>query len=219
MPSFPYRQILEKAWADQNDPSHDIAHIKRVLRSAKNISQYEGGDWLVIEPAVWLHDLVNLPKNHADRHKASFFSAEQAVLHLRENGLTDDAILQKIHHAITAHSFSAGIVPETLEAKIVQDADRLDSLGCLGMMRTFAVSGALGRPLFHSEDPFAEHRELDDKTYGLDHLEVKLFRIAETLHTQTARDIAAERVRFMHAFVGQLKQELGTDRAENYAAA
>ena len=219
MPSLPYRQILEKAWVNQHDSSHDIAHIKRVLESARTIAQQEGGDWQVIEPAVWLHDLVNLPKDHADRHKASFLSAEQAVILLRENGLSNEDVLQKIHHAITAHSFSAGIVPETLEAKIVQDADRLDSLGCLGMMRTFAVSGALGRPLFHPEDPFAQGRKLDDKTYGLDHLEVKLFRIAETLHTQTAKDMADERVKFMRAFVEQLKQELGIDRTENYAAA
>lgn len=215
-----YRKILEQAWADQHDPSHDFAHIERVLESARILSAQEGGNWQVIEPAVWLHDLVNLPKDHLDRQKASVLSAEEAIQHLREMGLVDEALLKQIYHAIAAHSFSAGIPAETLEAQIVQDADRLDSLGCLGMMRTFAVSGALKRPLFDPQDPFAVQRDLDDTQYALDHFEVKLFRIAETLHTKTARQMAKERVDFMRAFQAQLKKELyPSSDSETYAAA
>ncbi|MFA9353024.1 hydrolase, partial [Escherichia coli] len=75
---------------------------------------------------------------------------------------------------IEAHSFSAKIAPETLEAKIVQDADRLEALGAIGLARVFAVSGALGVALFDAEDPFARQRGLDDKQYALDHFQTKL---------------------------------------------
>ncbi len=200
MPSLAYRQILEQAWAGLHDPSHDLSHVERVLHNARTIFQQEGGRWDIIEPSVWFHDLVNVPKNHPNRHKASALSAGQALTLLKENGISDEMHLEQIHHAITAHSFSAAIVPETLEAKIVQDADRLDSLGALGIMRTFAVSGALDRPFFDPEDPFAEARELDDKKFALDHFGVKLFKIAGTLHTKTATSMAQERLRFMREF-------------------
>src|SRR5690606_29477088 len=140
----------------------------------------------IILPAAWLHDCVNLPKNHPDRKLASRYAADFAVKMLRSSGAQEETLLQ-IHHAIEAHSFSAGIEPKTIEAKIVQDADRMDSLGAIGLARTFAVSGMLGRTLWDSADPLAENRTADDKIFGLDHLYVKLFGIAETLHTDTAR--------------------------------
>ncbi|HDO7482899.1 TPA: HD domain-containing protein, partial [Escherichia coli] len=71
--------------------------------------------------------------------------------------------IEAVCHAIAAHSFSAQIAPLTTEAKIVQDADRLEALGAIGLARVFAVSGALGLALFDGEDPFAQHRPLDDK--------------------------------------------------------
>ena len=203
-----YKSLLLKEWKGQNDPSHDLAHIERVLRSALLISEQEGGSLDVIIPSVWFHDLINLPKNHAERHKASEYSANRAIELLKEQGLEDDKILSEIHHAILAHSFSAGVESRTIEAKIVQDADRLDSLGCIGMMRTFAVSGILGRPLFDLDDPFARHRDLDDASYALDHFEVKLFKIAQTLNTKTAQDIAQERVSYMKAFLERLEDEI-----------
>ncbi|MCP5995663.1 HD domain-containing protein, partial [Klebsiella pneumoniae] len=76
-----------------------------------------------------------------------------------------------VEHAIEAHSFSAGIAPQSLEAKIVQDADRLEALGAIGLARVFAVSGALGTALFDADDPFAGARALDDKAFALDHFQ------------------------------------------------
>ena len=203
-----YRRILKEEWAGQDDPSHDFAHIERVLASALKIQQSEGGDLDIIIPAVWFHDLINLPKDHPDRCNASLRSADRAVEILRYQTNISDKVAQEIHHAIHAHSFSANILPQTPEAKILQDADRLDALGCIGMMRTFAVSGALKRPLFDPDDPLAQTRELDDTKYALDHFEVKLFKVAETLHTQTAKDIAEERVAFMRSFQFELLKEL-----------
>ena len=213
-----FKDILLKHWASMpEDSAHDLAHVQRVVRMAQRIAADEGGDLSIILPAAWLHDLVNLPKNHPDRAKASVLAADLAVKELEAIGYEAEK-LPAIHHAIAAHSFSAGIPAETLEAKIVQDADRLDSLGAIGMARTFAVSGALGRALFHPEDPLATERDADDSVYGLDHFEIKLYRIARTLHTECAKLIAAQRVRFMKEFCAQIAEEAAPADTQDQAA-
>lgn len=112
-------------------------------------------------------------------------------------------------HAIAAHSFSAGIAPETHEARILQDADRLEALGAIGLARMFAVSGLMGGQLYDPEDPLAQHRPLDDRAYALDHLEVKLFPLVETMQTATGREIAEERADWVAAFRSRLLREIG----------
>lgn len=201
-----YKSILEQYWQGQTDSAHDLAHVERVVTMARHINDAEGGDYEVIVAAAWLHDLVNLPKNHPERHNASVLAADAAVKELTTIGFATEK-LPAIHHAIAAHSFSANIKAETLEAKIVQDADRLDSLGAIGMARTFAVSGALGRTLFHPEDPLATKREPDDRIYGLDHFEIKLYKIAQTIHTDAAKLIAERRVEFMRDFCAQIEND------------
>lgn len=198
-----FQAILLKAWANENDPAHDIGHIRRVVANAHTIAQAEGGDLNIITPAAWLHDIVNLPKDHPDRTRASVISADHAVAVLDGYGLDLDAI----HHAIAAHSFSANIPPRTLEAKIVQDADRLDALGAIGLARMFAVGGALRRPLFDADDVLAEGRAPDDTRYSLDHIQVKLLKVAQTLHTKAARAMAASRVDFMQEFARRIAAE------------
>lgn len=206
-PSIGFEDILIAFWEGKNDPSHDLAHIRRVLSHAKAIHEKEGGDWRIIEAAIWFHDLVNLPKDHPERDKASRMSAEQARPILSEMGY-DAATLDAIGHAIEAHSFSANITPLTLEARILQDADRLDSLGAIGIARTFSVSGALGRSLFHPTDPKATDRDQDDRQYGLDHFPLKLFKIADSLHTAEAKKMAEKRISFMKDFYDQIADEI-----------
>ena len=216
MPSTPakqnsspdYEAILLAGWAGNKDPAHDLAHVKRVHENARAIAAKEGGDWDVLEPAIWLHDLVNHPKDHPERHLASRQSAGKAANILKEFG-TRPEIIRQVEHAIAAHSFSAGITPETREAKILQDADRLDALGAIGIARTFAVGGALGRPFYDPADPLAENRDLDDSRFTLDHFAAKLFLLDTTLQTQSARDIAAQRLSFMQTFITQLRDEIG----------
>jgi uncharacterized protein len=112
-------------------------------------------------------------------------------------------------HAIEAHAFSANIHPRTKEAKILQDADRIEALGALGIARCFAVSGLLARPLFDPEDPFAERRQLDDSRFAIDHFAQKLLKLPETMQTETGRTLALERVNVMHGYLRQLASELG----------
>ena len=110
-------------------------------------------------------------------------------------------------HAIEAHSFSANIETKSIEAKIVQDADRLDAIGAIGIARCFAVSGALGRPLLHPQDPLCEERNPDDAQYAVDHFYVKLFKLPDTMKTKSARIIATKRIDFMREYLKTLKAE------------
>lgn len=191
-----------------SDPSHDLAHFQRVVRSAKSYALKEGARLEVVIPAAWLHDLVNLPKNHPDRSKASHQSAQAAVQYLEEVGYPSEWH-EGIFHAIHTHSFSAQVTPETLEAKVVQDADRMDALGAIGMARCFMVGGALKRTLYSPNDPFCEHRPCDDLAFTLDHFYAKLFTVGKTLHTGAAREEAQRRVEFMKQFLVQLESEIG----------
>ena len=185
------------------DGSHDIGHFRRVWRMVQEISAEEGGDPEVLVAATWFHDLVNPPKNSPDRARASTLSAEAAAPLLLAEGFPEPK-LSAVQHAIMAHSFSAGITPETLEAQILQDADRLDALGAIGIARTFFVAGSMGASLFHPDDPLAKKRTFDDGSFALDHFETKLFQIAATLHTLVARRIAERRVEYMKSFVAMI---------------
>jgi uncharacterized protein len=150
---------------------------------------------------------VNLPKDHPERNKASLLSAEKAAGILVKCSDFPLSKIDAVKHAIHAHSFSANIETDTFEAKIVQDADRLDALGAIGTARCFAVSGALGRPLLEPNDPLSERRDPDDTKYAVDHFFVKLFKLPDTMKTQAARKIANDRVEFMRHFLQTLKQE------------
>lgn len=189
------------------DGSHDIGHFRRVWQQAQDIAAIEGGDMEVLAAAALFHDLVNSPKDSPDRARASVLSAEAALPILRAEGFPETK-LDSVRHAIEAHSFSAGITPQTLEARILQDADRLDALGAIGIARSFYVAGRMGSALFDPDDPMAQDRQLDDRSFALDHFEVKLFRIAETMNTCAGRRIATRRAEFMRSFVSTIKSEI-----------
>lgn len=192
-----------------HDGAHDLGHLRRVWLNAQRIAAatIETVDLETLCAAAFLHDLVNYPKDSPQRALASLHSANDAVTLLREAGFPGDK-LDAVHHAVHAHSFSANVAPRTLEAAILQDADRLEALGAIGLARMFYVSGAMQRALFDANDPLAQHRPLDDRAFALDHLEVKLFRIVETMNTPAARVIAGERAQFMRDYRDQLLSEL-----------
>lgn len=191
-----------------SDASHDIHHARRVRQNALAIAELEGeGNRVVLTAAAYLHDLVNLPKNAPNRDQASRLSAVAAAPILVKAEFSDGDI-KAIQHAIEAHSFSANIVPVTIEARILQDADRLEALGALGIARTFHVAGDLGGGLFDGEDPFAQGRELDDRTFAVDHFATKLLGLADTMQTASGRSIAKDRTGFLLQFLNTLAIEL-----------
>lgn len=204
-----FTEYLTQSSADQDDASHNIDHFRRVAHTAQRIAalEQEEADPLVLLAAAYFHDIVSLPKNHPDNSKSSFLAALKAKDILREMGFPEEK-LNSVAHAIETHSFSANKKPQTIEAKIIQDADRMEALGALGVMRTFYVSGRLNRDPYDSEDPFAQNRPLDDKQFGLDHFYCKLFKLPELLQTEGGRMLAMKRTDTLHIFINELGKNL-----------
>ncbi|BCP56345.1 phosphohydrolase [Kaistia sp. 32K] len=192
------------------DASHDVHHARRVKQAALEIADIEDGaaDRRILVAAAYLHDMVNPPKDSPDRAKASALSAEAAGPVLARLGF-DEAEIVAARHVIVAHSFSANITPETLEARILQDADRLDALGAIGIARTFYIAGQLSCSLFDGDDPFAVSRPIDDRRNALDHFKVKLLGLADRMTTAGGRRLAEARVAVMRDFLNALGTELG----------
>jgi uncharacterized protein len=195
------------------DGAHDGNHLDRVWRNAQALLvDYPEADALVVLAACYLHDLVNLPKNDPARASASRRSAVLARERLAALGFPADK-LDAVAHAIEAHSFSAAIVPSTLEAQIVQDADRLDGLGAVGLARMFYIAGRMGSGLAHGSDPLATDRPLDDRAYSLDHIPVKLARLPGMMQTEAGRRLGERRLRLLMEFRSAFAAEWSGDNA------
>lgn len=191
-----------------SDPAHDITHVKRVVQNTLLLTEAESGNAAVSVPAAWLHDCVSVAKDSPLRKQASRLAADEAVRFLESIGYPA-GLLPQIYHAIEAHSFSANIPTETLEARIVQDADRLEALGAIGIARCFLTGGSMGTPLYEPADPFARNRGLDDRSYTLDHFYCKLLGLEDTMKTAAGRAEAARRTGYMRAFLQNLAAEIG----------
>lgn len=193
--------------ASSEDPAHDFLHFKRVVATAKALCEKEGAKIEVVLPAAWLHDFVIIPKNDVRRKQASQLSAKAALEFLNQIQYPE-IYFNDIAHAIEAHSFSANIEARTLEAKIVQDADRLDGLGAIGIARCFATAGLLKRSFYSQTDPFCESRPIDDSQFTIDHFFAKLFTTAETLKTDSGRAEGVKRVNIMKRYLADLNLEI-----------
>lgn len=209
--------VLSDPWAPRfihllethagSDAAHDLEHIRRVVANARRLCAAENADWRVVMPAAWLHDCVVVPKSSPDRKRASQLAARQAIAWLVELDWPFGK-LDEIAHAIEAHSFSAGIAPRTPEAKVLQDADRLDALGAVGLARTLMLGVEMKSAFYHPDDPFCRSREPDDSKYSLDHVYRKLLTLERTMQTAGGSAEAAERTRFLRDFLDQLEAEI-----------
>ena len=194
------RLVAMAAAGADNDGAHDSAHLDRVWRNARLLlEQHPEADRLVVLAASYLHDLVNLPKNDPERNQASRRSAQLARHQLSHLGFPSEK-LDAVAHAIEAHSFSAAIRAETIEAKIVQDADRLDGLGLVGLARLFYIAGKMDSSLAHPDDPLGNERDFDDRRYALDHIMVKLAKLPDMMQLEAARTLGHERLNQLLAF-------------------
>jgi len=202
-------QLLDAVGDEGDDGSHDRSHLARVAANAMAIAAAEADcDRAVLTAAVLLHDCVAVEKNSPQRSRASRLAAVKARSILVGLGW-DKRRIDQAAHAIEAHSFSAGIAPETIEARIVQDADRLDAIGAIGIARCFYVAGRMGSGLYDPFDPAADHRALDDAAFALDHFGAKLFKVATNFQTKTGQALADARTRTMRDFVAALLTEIG----------
>lgn len=198
---------LVKPYYNTPDPAHDWAHVGRVAATARKLVENESVNLECVLAGVYCHDLVNLPKDHPDRKNASTLAAKEAEPLLIKVGFTSGEV-EIIKKAIIEHSFSKGLKPSCLEAAIVQDADRLDALGAIGILRCAAVNTQMKSNFYDPFDPFAEDRELDDKKFMVDHYFVKLFKLPDLMNTTKGKSLALERVKYMENFLSELKSEI-----------
>ena len=191
----------------EGDLAHDMEHVRRVVATATRLAGAEEADLEVVLPSAWLHDCVVMPKDSPMRSTASTLAAQVATDFLRTISYPEQ-YLQDIHHAISAHSFSSGIGPRTLEAMVVQDADFLDALGAIGIARCLTIGTSLGRRLYDPSEPIPEKREPDDRLNTIDHFYTKLLRLADMMHTASGRAEASARTAFIQSFLEQLSSEI-----------
>lgn len=218
----PFPGIAEFGWGREavrvvggemaTDGAHDATHLGRVFANARRITKCEtqrGGevDWEVVAAAVLFHDAVNLPKDAPERASASARSADLAREFFANRGGFGAGRLELLGEAIVCHSYSQDRQPESLEAQIVCDADRLDALGAAGLARVFYVSGSMDGEISHPTDPFAEGRELDDTQYAIDHFFEKLLQLRADFWTATGREMADERHEYLVDFLERFRAE------------
>jgi len=189
------------------DFAHDMNHIKRVVKTAKQLCSLEQACAEVVIPAAYLHDCFSFGKNHPNRSQSSKVAADKAIDFLTAIGYSDE-YLSPIHHAIVAHSFSAQVVPKTLEAEIVQDADRLDALGAIGIARCIQTGEKMNRPLYSENDCFCYNRDPNDLKFTLDHFYTKLLLLEESMNTDSATIEARKRTSVMKEYLQHLKSEV-----------
>ncbi len=194
------------------DASHDISHFQRVWKTAQQIMAQEPVpvNSLVVLAACYLHDIVVLPKDHPQRAQASSLAAVRARTVLEEMDFPEE-LLDNVCHSVASHSYSAGIAPQTIEAKVVQDADRMEALGAIGLARVFYTAGVLRQKMFDPQDPLAQHREPDDRRYALDHFQLKLLQLADTMQTVAGRAMAQKNTDYLRTYTAKLLRELAGD--------
>ncbi len=201
-------RLLSALGPDTTDGSHDLSHILRVWRNAAAILATEpAGDAELVLAGVLLHDCVAVEKDSPLRAQASRLAADRARGIVAELEWAQDRI-DALAHAIEAHSFSAAIEPRTLEAGILQDADRLDAIGAIGIARCFYTGGRMGSLLYDADDPGAERRELDDRRFAIDHFPAKLFKVADGFRTPAGQAMARARAETMRGFVTAFMTEI-----------
>lgn len=170
--------------------THGLEHTMRVYRTCKALGEALGADMSILLPAVLLHDVVRDGEDHASA------SSVKAGEILRDLDYPEKAI-EDISETIGAHSFSAGRMPESLEAKILSDADKLDAMGALGVYRAAMYSAENGRPL---EDYVA-------------HFSEKLLTLKDMMYTDEAKRLAKSRHSFLLEYLEQIEDELNPGKA------
>lgn len=205
------RQVRQRLDAD---PAHDFAHAERVALWALELAP--GVEPRQVVAAAFLHDMVNLPKDSPRRSEASELSAKEAERLLPGAGF-DPSQVKLIADAIRTHSFSRGEVPKSDLGRALQDADRLEALGVLGVFRVISTGSRMAARYFDPDDPFAEQRALDDRSFSVDHFFTKLLELPATMQTDAGRREALRRVAFLREFLAELAREIGVTPPRRHA--
>jgi uncharacterized protein len=195
-----------RAYYQGNEGAHDFDHVLRVLSLAERIGAAEGADMEIVRTATLLHDI-----SRSQEIEGGGCHAQAGAKRVRQilSGWPVKKV-EAIAHAVEAHRFRGSVKPKTLEAQILYDADKLDSIGAIGIARAYMMAGKLGQRLWTEvpEDASAEKNSLTAEHSAPIEFEVKLKRVKEGLFTETAKKIAEERHRFMAEFFARLEEEV-----------
>ena len=194
---------IAKKKLKNNDPAHDFEHVMRVYRNAEKLCKTETGNKKLVLSSVLLHDIIKSKnqKNSAEK------SAKLAEKILKDNDFSSDEI-SIVSNAIREHSFSKGKIPSTPEGKILQDADRLDAIGAIGLARVFSFSGSHNRSFYDPNDPFSKNRNLNDGKWALDHFYEKLLTLEAKMNTKTGKLLAKNRTTILKNFLKEIRREI-----------
>ena len=184
---------------------HDWFHTLRVFRTATRIAEAEGADVETVQLAALLHDVDDRklsPETYADKANARSFLFANNV---------DESRIDEICRIIGEISFAENCVPSTLEGKCVQDADRLDAIGAIGIARAFAYGGNHNRLMYHPDVKpnlnMSKEEYVNSKSTTVNHFYEKLFKLTDMMNTETAKSIAREREEYMRGFVDEFLNE------------
>jgi len=191
----------------QHDSAHNFDHIMRVYKNAQMLCKGEKANKKLVLSAVLLHDIISYPKSHKTSKLSSTKSAILAQKILKKHNFTVQEI-QLVSDAINNHSYSKNKTPKTIEGKILQDADRLDAIGAIGIVRAFSVGGYEKRSFYNNFDPFCINRNPNDKIWTLDHFYKKLLLLEKNMNTKTAKIEAKRRTKILKKFLIDLKKEI-----------
>jgi len=197
---------VEKRMA-KNDPAHDFEHVLRVYRNSQRICKTEKANSRLVLTAALLHDIVFFKKSDKQSKTSSTKSSIEAKKILQKYDYTENEV-KMIASAIETHSYSKDKTPKTLEGKILQDADRLDAIGAIGIARTFAVGGSENKSFYNKNDAFCLARKPNDQVWTVDHFYKKLLLLESKMNTKAAKIEAKHRTKIIKKFLTDLKKEI-----------
>ncbi|OGN13077.1 MAG: hypothetical protein A3J47_01130 [Candidatus Yanofskybacteria bacterium RIFCSPHIGHO2_02_FULL_43_22] len=205
-------KIISKERQTKDDPCHDFNHILRVLNLGIKIGKKEKADLEVVIPAILFHDTVVYRKDLPESRNETNESADVAGNVLREIKKFPQEKIEQVQTCIRECSFSKGIVASTIEGKVVQDADRLESVGAISIMRTFTSGAQMNRLLYFPEDPLRENSKPpaypQPLPASLDLFFTRLLLVGDSMRTETGKKMASRRAKFLDAFLKELRKEL-----------
>jgi uncharacterized protein len=199
-----------RAWYPEQDPVHGFDHVLRVLNMAKWLGEQLGADGKILHAAALLHDAEGAhPGEQSMRGEHELASATLARELLLERGWPEEDIAA-VEHCIHSHRYRGQNAPQSLEAKILFDADKLDVLGAFGVARTIGYAIQAGQPIFSEPSRrFLEtgEKEPDEPHSAYHEYQFKLRKVTERLFTEPAKAIAEDRHKLLCAYFDQMASE------------
>ena len=185
------QQFIQNQFSGETT-GHDYFHIERVVKVARRVAKEENADLFLVELAAWLHDVGDYKLNDGIDKSAELISEFLSELNVPQE------IISKTIEIVSQVSFSKGNLAESLEAQIVQDADRLDAIGAIGLARVFAYGGSKEREIWNPENP---------EMTTIQHFYDKLLKLKDLMNTHSARKIAQERHNYLEEFLEKFYKE------------